>query len=144
MGKMGAHELNYSSDIDLIALFDQDRFETAAQAIAKDRFVRLTRALVRLLAEPTGEGYVARVDLRLRPDPAATPVCQAMAAAEIYYEALARTWERAAHIKARPVAGDLAAGRAYLERLQPFIWRRHLDFAALEDASDMLARIPRA
>ncbi|MBX2853907.1 MAG: bifunctional [glutamine synthetase] adenylyltransferase/[glutamine synthetase]-adenylyl-L-tyrosine phosphorylase [Rhodobacteraceae bacterium] len=141
MGKLGAGELNYSSDIDLIALFDQDRLPEASLFEAKHRFNRLTQQMVKALSEMTADGYVARVDLRLRPDPGATPACLSMAAAETYYEGMGRTWERAAHIKARPVAGDLAAGAAYLERLTPFVWRRHLDFAAVEDAIDMLSRI---
>ncbi len=141
MGKLGARELNYSSDIDLICLFDQDRFEAADYPQAKAGFIRITKGLVRLLAEPTDEGYVFRTDLRLRPTPSTTPVCMAMEAAERYYESLGRTWERAAHIKARAAAGDLAAGQAYLARLSPFVWRRHLDFAAIEDTTDMLQKI---
>lgn len=141
MGKLGAGELNYSSDIDLIALHDSDRLAEADRPAAKDRFVRLTRELVRLIGEITPDGYVARVDLRLRPDPSSTAVCLSMDAAETYYEDVGRTWERSAHIKARPIAGDLASGADYLKRIEPFVWRRYLDFAALEDAADMLARI---
>ncbi|MHC0053162.1 bifunctional [glutamine synthetase] adenylyltransferase/[glutamine synthetase]-adenylyl-L-tyrosine phosphorylase [Actibacterium sp. D379-3] len=137
MGKQGAHELNYSSDIDLICLFDQDRFDPADFHDARAGFIRVTRKLTAVLSDLTGDGYVFRTDLRLRPDPSVTPVCLAMEAAERYYESLGRTWERAAHIKARPCAGDLAAGQAYLDRLRPFIWRRHLDFAAIQDAHDM-------
>lgn len=141
MGKMGAYELNYSSDIDLIMLFDESRFEDADIAEARSVFVKATRKMTALLQEPTGQGYVWRTDLRLRPDPSVTPVCVAMEAAERYYESLGRTWERAAHIKARPCAGACTAGRAYLERLRPFVWRRHLDFAAIEDAHSMRQRI---
>ena len=141
MGKQGARELNYSSDIDLICLFDQDQLDPADYAEAKARYIRMTRALVKLLSDQTDEGYVFRTDLRLRPAPSTTPVCMAMEAAERYYESLGRTWERAAHIKARPVAGDIAAGNAYLERLIPFVWRRYLDFAAIEDTHEMLRRI---
>jgi len=141
MGKMGAHELNYSSDIDLIVLFDGERFEDADLAEARAVFIRATRAMTATLAEMTAEGYVWRTDLRLRPDPAVTPVCLSMEAAERYYESLGRTWERAAHIKARPCAGDVAAGAAYLARLAPFVWRRHLDYAAVQDADDMRRRI---
>jgi len=141
MGKQGAGELNYSSDIDLICLFDQDRFEPSDYADVKARFIKVTRALVGLLSDQTAEGYVFRTDLRLRPAPSTTPVCMAMEAAERYYESVGRTWERAAHIKARPVAGDLAAGQAYLERLTPFVWRRYLDFAAIEDTHAMLRKI---
>jgi len=141
MGKHGARELNYSSDIDLICLFDQDRFDPANFADAKARYIHVTKQIVRLLSETTGEGYVFRTDLRLRPSPSTTPVCMAMEAAERYYESVGRTWERAAHIKARPAAGDLAAGAAYLDRLTPFVWRRYLDFAAIEDTHEMLRKI---
>jgi glutamate-ammonia-ligase adenylyltransferase len=141
MGKMGAFELNYSSDIDLICLFDETRFAPDDYAVARSGFVRATRKAMALLSEPTGDGYVFRTDLRLRPDPSVTPVCIAMEAAERYYESLGRTWERAAHIKARPAAGDVAAGARYLDRLTPFVWRKHLDFAAIQDAHDMRLKI---
>ncbi|UWR09799.1 bifunctional [glutamate--ammonia ligase]-adenylyl-L-tyrosine phosphorylase/[glutamate--ammonia-ligase] adenylyltransferase [Sulfitobacter mediterraneus] len=137
MGKMGAHELNYSSDIDLICLFDETRFDPDDFHDARTGFVRATRAMSGTLNDLTAEGYVFRTDLRLRPDPAVTPVCMAMEAAERYYESLGRTWERAAYIKARPAAGDLAAGDRFLKALRPFVWRRHLDFAAIQDAHDM-------
>ncbi|MFN3953734.1 MAG: glutamine-synthetase adenylyltransferase [Pararhodobacter sp.] len=141
MGKMGAHELNYSSDIDLICLFDESRFDPADYHEARAVFLRVTRKAAALLSDHTGEGYVFRTDLRLRPDPSVTPVCISMEAAERYYESLGRTWERAAYIKARPCAGDLEAGRRFLETLRPFVWRRHLDFAAIQDAHDMRLRI---
>ena len=137
MGKMGANELNYSSDIDLICLFDETRFDANDFADARMGFVRATRAMTALLSDLTGEGYVFRTDLRLRPDPSATPVCIAMEAAERYYESLGRTWERAAFIKARSAAGDIEAGDRFLKTLGPFVWRRHLDFAAIQDAHDM-------
>ncbi|WOI57599.1 glutamine-synthetase adenylyltransferase [Palleronia sp. LCG004] len=141
MGKMGAGELNYSSDIDLICLFDESRFAPDDYPEAQAAFVKAARGMCTLLSDQTAEGYVFRTDLRLRPDPVVTPVAMAMARAERYYESLGRTWERAAHIKARPAAGDIAAGEAYLERLRPFIWRKHLDFAAIEDAHDIRLRI---
>ncbi|WP_372613405.1 glutamine-synthetase adenylyltransferase [Aquicoccus sp.] len=141
MGKMGAEELNYSSDIDLICLFDESRFERDDYMEARAGFVRATRKMAAMLSDMTGEGYVFRTDLRLRPDPSVTPVCIAMAAAETYYESLGRTWERAAYIKARPCAGDIAAGERFLEVLRPFVWRKHLDFAAIQDAHDMRLRI---
>ena len=137
MGKMGARELNYSSDIDLICLFDATRFDPDDFHDARTAFVRATRAMSGTLNDLTGEGYVFRTDLRLRPDPGVTPVCMAMEAAEHYYESLGRTWERAAYIKARPAAGELAAGDRFLTTLRPFVWRRHLDFAAIQDAHDM-------
>ncbi len=141
MGKMGAHELNYSSDIDLICLFDESRFEVDDFHEARSSFVRATRRMAAMLSDMTGEGYVFRTDLRLRPDPAVTPVCVAMEAAMRYYESLGRTWERAAYIKARPAAGDLVAGAKFLKGLRPFVWRKHLDFAAIEDAHNMRLRI---
>ena len=137
MGKMGAGELNYSSDIDLICLFDETRFDPDDFHAARTAFVKATRAMSGTLSDLTAEGYVFRTDLRLRPDPAVTPVCIAMEAAERYYESLGRTWERAAYIKARPAAGDIAAGERFLHALRPFVWRRHLDFAAIQDAHDM-------
>lgn len=141
MGKHGARELNYSSDIDLIMLYDDERYEEDLQPVVRRVFVRVTQRLVKLLSDVTAEGYVFRVDLRLRPDPAVTPVCISMDAAERYYESLGRTWERAAMIKARPCAGDISAGEAFLERLSPFIWRRHLEFASIADAQQMLIKI---
>jgi glutamate-ammonia-ligase adenylyltransferase len=131
MGKLGARELNYSSDVDLVVLFD------AKEAYHGDNpgafFVRLARDLVRLMEERSAEGYVFRTDLRLRPDPAATPLAVSVDAAHAYYASLGQNWERAAMIKARPVAGDLAAGQAFLAELRPFVWRKHLDFAAIQD-----------
>ncbi len=141
MGKMGAHELNYSSDIDLIVLFDETRFDPDDFYDARHGMVRATRNFCTTLSDKTADGYVFRTDLRLRPDPAVTPVCMAAEAAERYYESLGRTWERAAYIKARPCAGDLAAGQRFLDTLRPFVWRRHLDFAAIQDAHDMRLRI---
>lgn len=141
MGKMGAHELNFSSDIDLICLFDETRFDEDDVLEARASFIRATRGMAKMLSDNTPDGYVLRTDLRLRPDAAVTPVCVAMAVAERYYESVGRTWERAAHIKARAAAGDVAAGAAYLKRLTPFVFRRHLDFAAIQDAHDMRLRI---
>lgn len=141
MGKMGAFELNYSSDIDLIVLFDETRHDPDDYGELRRGFIRVTQRLVKLLSETTGEGYVFRTDLRLRPDPSVTPVCIAMEPAEHYYESVGRTWERAAYIKARPCAGAIGAGSAFLERLRPFVWRRHLDYAAVQDTHDMRNRI---
>ncbi|MFW5880903.1 MAG: glutamine-synthetase adenylyltransferase, partial [Roseicyclus sp.] len=141
MGKMGAGELNYSSDIDLICLFDETRFEGPDEMEARAGFIRATRAIAATLGETGPEGYVFRTDLRLRPDASATPVCISMAAAERYYEAEGRSWERSAYIKARAAAGDIAAGERFLETLTPFVWRRHLDFAMVQDTMDMRRRI---
>ncbi|MEM8819459.1 MAG: bifunctional [glutamine synthetase] adenylyltransferase/[glutamine synthetase]-adenylyl-L-tyrosine phosphorylase [Pseudomonadota bacterium] len=141
MGKLGARELNFSSDIDLICLFDQDRFDPEDYMEARQGCIRVTRGMVELLSAQTGDGYVFRTDLRLRPNPSSTPVCLAMEAAERYYEAEGRTWERAAHIKARAVGGDRVAGASYLRRLAPFVWRRSLDFYAIEDVQSLLDTI---
>ncbi len=141
MGKMGAGELNYSSDIDLIVLFDDSRVSDENFDAVRERFIRITKRMARMLSDATAEGYVFRTDLRLRPDPSVTPVCLSMAAAERYYESLGRTWERAAYIKARPCAGDIAAGWAFLQVLKPFVWRKHLDYVAIQDAHDMRLRI---
>lgn len=141
MGKMGAFELNYSSDIDLICLYDETRFDPNDAYEARAAFIRATRKLAQLLSENTAAGYVFRTDLRLRPDASVTPVCMGMEAAERYYESHGRTWERAAWIKARPCAGDLGGGERFLKTLSPFVWRRHLDFAAIQDAYDMRLRI---
>ena len=141
MGKMGAHELNYSSDIDLIVLFDETRFARHDLGEVRASLIRATRRMTVLLSDVTAEGYVFRTDLRLRPDPAVTPVCLSMEAAERYYESVGRAWERAADIKARPAAGDVEAGARFLEHLRPFVWRRHLDYAAIQDAHDMRLKI---
>ncbi|HQT89316.1 MAG TPA: bifunctional [glutamine synthetase] adenylyltransferase/[glutamine synthetase]-adenylyl-L-tyrosine phosphorylase [Acidiphilium sp.] len=139
MGKLGARELNYSSDIDLVLLFDPSA--PVYRDDAQSAMARLARDLVPLLAEPDANGRVFRVDLRLRPDPAATPPVISVAAALTYYESHGRTWERAAYIKARPIAGDRDFGAAFLEQIRPFIWRRHLDFAAIADIHAMKRRI---
>ncbi|HEY8610495.1 MAG TPA: bifunctional [glutamine synthetase] adenylyltransferase/[glutamine synthetase]-adenylyl-L-tyrosine phosphorylase [Roseomonas sp.] len=139
MGKLGGRELNYSSDVDLMVLFDP------AAAVDPDRaqasFVRLARDLVRLLEERTAEGYVFRTDLRLRPDPAATPLAVSIPAAIAYYESFGQNWERAAMLKARPVAGDRALGEHFLTEIRPFVWRRHLDFAMIADIHSIKRQI---
>jgi glutamate-ammonia-ligase adenylyltransferase len=140
LGKLGASELNYSSDIDLIILHDPDSTPLFAADKAQQFYVEQTRALVRLLSQSTGDGIGWRVDLRLRPDPGATAVSIQIGAALGYYESIARTWERAAFIRARPIAGDLALGSAFLADIQPFIWRRTLDYTVMHDMNSMLHR----
>ena len=137
MGKMGAGELNYSSDIDLIVFFDLAAPTLADGIEPQPFFVRVAQGLSRILQQRTGDGYVFRVDLRLRPDPASTPVAISTASALHYYEREGRTWERAAMIKARPCAGDAKAGDQLVADIAPFVWRKHLDFAALADVHDM-------
>lgn len=141
MGKLGARDLNYSSDVDLIILFDAEKTRVADPDQILNVFVRLTRNLVKLLEERTRDGYVFRTDLRLRPDPASTPPALSVMAAELYYESLGQNWERAAMIKARPVAGDIAAGDSFLQTLQPYIWRKYLDFAAIQDIHSIKRQI---
>jgi glutamate-ammonia-ligase adenylyltransferase len=140
MGKLGGRELNYSSDIDLLLLHDPDG-PSYHEDYGAAPYIRIARDLVRLMEERTSEGYVFRTDLRLRPDPAATPLCVSVPMALSYYESLGQNWERAAMIKARPVAGDRAAGEAFLRELRPFIWRRHLDFAAVADIHSIKRQI---
>ncbi|MFO1070061.1 MAG: bifunctional [glutamine synthetase] adenylyltransferase/[glutamine synthetase]-adenylyl-L-tyrosine phosphorylase [Geminicoccaceae bacterium] len=141
MGKHGARELNYSSDIDLILLFDDEvircRSSEGAMAVA----VRITRSLAYLLEQKTKDGYVFRTDLRLRPHLPGHPLAISTDAAELFYERHGQNWERASFIKARVVAGDHKAGNGFLGRLQPFIWRRHLDYAAIRDIHSIKRQI---
>ncbi len=141
MGKHGAFELNYSSDIDLIVFFDPETSAVPEGQEPSILFVRMTRALAKILQERTGDGYVLRVDLRLRPDPGSTAVAISLPAAFSYYEMLGQNWERAALIKARPVAGDKPLGAALLVELAPFIWRKYFDYAAIADIHAMKRQI---
>ena len=141
MGKLGGHELNYSSDIDLIVFYDADRAGLAPGIEPSQFFVRLTRELVRFLQEHTGDGYVFRTDLRLRPDPGATQIALSTDAGLTYYESFGQNWERAALIKARIAAGDTETGEEFLRQLAPFIWRKYLDFAAIADIHAMKRRV---
>jgi glutamate-ammonia-ligase adenylyltransferase len=133
MGKHGAFELNYSSDVDLVVLFDRVRMKIEDLFEAQKQAVTVTRELVRLMQTQTADGYVFRTDLRLRPDPGATALAVSVNSAESYYEAYGQNWERMAFIKARACAGDIELGESFLKTLRPFIWRKYLDFAAIED-----------
>src|SRR5579862_4535998 len=133
MGKHGAFELNYSSDVDLVVFYDAARFPFRKNGDMRAAAVDLVRGVVRLLEETTVDGYVFRTDLRLRPDASATQIAISTDAALDYYEGMGQNWERAALIKARPCAGDPIAGKNFLETIAPFIWRRNLDFAAIDD-----------
>lgn len=141
LGKLGARELNYSSDADIVVFFDPEcaAIEKAVEPVTL--FTRLTQGLVRLLQERTADGYVLRIDLRLRPDPGSTGVAVSLPAAYAYYESLGQNWERAALIKARAVAGDKALGESFLSRLTPFIWRKYFDYAAIADIAAMKRQI---
>jgi glutamate-ammonia-ligase adenylyltransferase len=141
MGKHGAFELNYSSDID-ISIFFEPEVLPLAEGIEPQAFaVRLTHRLAELMQERTGDGYVFRIDLRLRPDPGSTPPAVPAAAALDYYETVGQNWERAAFIKARPCAGDLPRAAAFLQELEAFIWRKNLDFAAIADIHSIKRQI---
>ncbi|RJT33490.1 bifunctional [glutamine synthetase] adenylyltransferase/[glutamine synthetase]-adenylyl-L-tyrosine phosphorylase [Mesorhizobium waimense] len=141
MGKLGAHELNFSSDIDLVVFFDPEAPAVIDPLDATELFSRLTRRLVRILQDRTEHGYVFRTDLRLRPDPGSTPLAIPVEAALNYYEGRGQNWERAAMIKARPVAGDLAAGEGFLKELQPYVWRKYMDYAAIADVHSIKRQI---
>ena len=141
MGKLGARELNYSSDIDVIALYEPERLKPSNPDRLRQDLVRATQTVVNLMQERTGDGYVFRTDLRLRPDPGMTPLAMPVAAAESYYESVGQNWERAAMIKARPVAGDREIGHGFLRHIKPFVWRKHLDFAAVADIHSIKRQI---
>ena len=132
LGKMGAFELNYSSDIDFVVFYDPDVFDGAARSPG-EAAQRVVRDIVRLLDDTTEDGYVFRTDLRLRPDPSSTPLAVSTAMAEIYYESVGQNWERMVWIKARPAAGDLKAAKRFLATMVPYIWRRNLDYWAIGD-----------
>ncbi len=141
LGKMGSRELNYSSDIDLIFIHDPEHIAARAGEDPNDAAVRIVRRVVTLLSERSGDGYAARVDLRLRPDPDSTPSCLPLAAAEHYYHSEALAWERCAFIRARAIGGDEAMGRDFLAAVQPFVWRRSLDYSALAEIRDVSHQI---
>ena len=141
MGKLGAGELNYSSDIDLVIFYDLAAGIVRDPDDAAETFARMMRKLIRLMQERTADGYVFRTDLRLRPDPGSTPLAIPVEAAMLYYEGRGQNWERAAFIKARAVAGDLAAGEAFLRELTPFVFRKYLDYAAIADIHSIKRQI---
>ncbi|MBP2460529.1 MULTISPECIES: bifunctional [glutamine synthetase] adenylyltransferase/[glutamine synthetase]-adenylyl-L-tyrosine phosphorylase [unclassified Rhizobium] len=141
MGKLGGRELNYSSDIDIVVFYDPEAGILSDPLDASETYGRMMRRLIRILQERTADGYVFRTDLRLRPDPGSTPLAVSMDAALIYYEGRGQNWERAAFIKARPVAGDIAAGEGFLKLLTPFMFRKYLDYAAIADIHSIKRQI---
>ncbi|MCJ7996035.1 bifunctional [glutamine synthetase] adenylyltransferase/[glutamine synthetase]-adenylyl-L-tyrosine phosphorylase [Rhizobium cremeum] len=141
MGKLGACELNYSSDVDLVVFFEPEAGILAAPEDATETYGRMMRRLVRILQERTADGYVFRTDLRLRPDPGSTPLAVPVEAALLYYEGRGQNWERAAYIKARPIAGDLVAGEQFQRELVPFVFRKYLDYAAIADIHSIKRQI---
>ena len=141
MGKHGARELNYSSDIDPILLYDPMKMNYQGERGLQQTLVRLTLRFVKILQERTADGYVCRVDLRLRPDPSSTPVVISCATAQTYYATRGENWERAAMIKARPSAGDIALGRRFLAELDGFMWREQMDFWTASEVEAIKRRI---
>ncbi|MEM9734580.1 MAG: bifunctional [glutamine synthetase] adenylyltransferase/[glutamine synthetase]-adenylyl-L-tyrosine phosphorylase [Pseudomonadota bacterium] len=141
MGKHGAGELNYSSDIDLVVIIDPHAPAVPDASEAITLFTRLIKQFIAIMQTRTGDGYVFRTDLRLRPDPGSMPLAVPLTLALHYYESRGQNWERAAFIKASPIAGDLALGEEFLAALQPFIWRRYLDYAAIADIHSIKRQI---
>ena len=144
LGKHGAGELNYSSDIDPILLFDPAVLATGERATPAETAQRMARDIVRLLADHTEEGYVFRVDLRLRPAAEVAPLAVSVNAAASHYESAALAWERAAFIRARSAAGDIERGERFLASIRPFVWRRSVDFGAIDDIAQLRVRIREA
>jgi len=141
LGKHGSGELNYSSDIDPILLYDPARLPRRPRDEPGEAAQRIARKILELLAEQTGAGYVFRVDLRLRPASEVSPLAISFDAALSHYESSALAWERAAFIRARAAAGDIVEGEQFLATIAPFVWRRSLDFTALEEIRRLTARI---
>jgi glutamate-ammonia-ligase adenylyltransferase len=140
LGKMGAHELNYSSDIDIAAFYDPEIFDGGTRA-PSDAAARLIKHMVHLLETRTADGYVLRTDLRLRPDPRSTPLAVSTRMAENYYESVGQNWERMVWIKARAFAGDENVAASFLDMMQSFVWRQHLDYWAINDIHAIKAMI---
>lgn len=141
LGKQGSRELNYSSDIDPILIYDPATLPCRPREDVGEAAVRIGRRIVELLQTRDGDGYVMRVDLRLRPSPEATPIALPVEAAISYYESQALPWERAAFIRARACAGDLTLGSYFLDAVRPFVWRRAVDYGALREIRDISRRI---
>ena len=148
MGKLGGQELNFSSDIDLIYLYERDG-ETSSggekgDLTSREFFTRLAQEITHALSDLAFVGRVFRVDLRLRPDGANGPVVNSLPNALLYYESRGQMWERSAFIKARPVAGEKDLGELFLAEIDPFIYRRYLDFTTVEDIKEMKALVQRS
>jgi glutamate-ammonia-ligase adenylyltransferase len=141
LGKLGSHELNYSSDIDPILIFDPETLPRRSRDDPDEAAVRIARRMVEILSARTADGHVLRVDLRLRPHPEVTPIVLPESAAISYYESEALAWEQAAFIRSRASAGDRMLGESFLSAIQPFIWRRSLDFRQLKEIGAMSDRI---
>ena len=141
LGKHGSRELNYSSDIDPILIFDPETLPHRQRDEPAEAAVRIATRMMQTMQARDGDGYVFRVDLRLRPNPEVTPIALPVEAAISYYESSALAWERAAFIRARACSGDVALGQGFLDVIKPFIWRRGLDFGAISEIRGMSRRI---
>ena len=141
LGKLGSRELNFSSDVDLVLLFEPRTLPRRSRDEPGDSAVRIGRRIVEIMQKRTEDGFVERVDLRLRPSPEVTPIVLAVNAAISYYESAAVGWERAAFIRARCCAGDRGVGQRFLDAIEPFVWRRALDFGAIEEVRSISERI---
>src|SRR5215208_3215523 len=142
MGKLGAGELNFSSDVDLIYVYGHDgTTEGEAPVTHFAYYAKLAELVTEAISKPTDHGFVFRVDLNLRPDGRSGPIVNSVRAAELYYQSFGRAWERNALLKARPSAGDVAVGQELLKLLEPFIWRGSLDLEVLSEVQAMKARI---
>ena len=141
LGKQGAGELNYSSDIDPILLYDPETLPRRQKDEPGEAAQRYARHLIRMLSENSADSFVFRVDLRLRPASEISPPAVSLASAQAHYESSALAWERAAFIRARAAAGDIAAGEQFLERIKSFVWRSNLDFGAIEEIRRLTAQI---
>lgn len=144
MGKLGGGELNFSSDVDLIFCFPENGETTSKRPLSNSEFfIRQARLLIKLISAQTADGFVYRVDTRLRPNGDSGPLCLSFAAMDNYYQLHGRDWERYAFIKANVIAGDSTKGKQLSENLRPFIYRKYLDFAAVESIRDMKEMIER-
>lgn len=143
MGKMGAGELNYSSDIDLIIFYDPEKITYTGKTDLRDCMIKISQKVIELMDRRTQYGYVFRTDMRLRPDPGSTPIAMTIDAALAYYHSHALNWERSAMIKARPAAGDLQTGQEFLQELSSWIWRKSMDYEAMGDILSIKNQINR-
>jgi glutamate-ammonia-ligase adenylyltransferase len=150
MGKLGGRELNFSSDIDLMYVYTSDGETEGVPSIGRamtnritnhQYFIKLAEKLTAAIGQKTEDGFVFRVDLRLRPEGQRGPLAQSLGGYEIYYESWGQTWERSALIKARPVAGDVAVGKEFQDRISPFVYRKYLDYSAIAEIRDMKQKI---
>ncbi|MFB3897101.1 MAG: bifunctional [glutamate--ammonia ligase]-adenylyl-L-tyrosine phosphorylase/[glutamate--ammonia-ligase] adenylyltransferase [bacterium] len=140
MGKLGGYELNFSSDIDILFVYDEEG-ETSVGISHYEYYNALAAAVIQVLTKMTAQGYVYRVDMRLRPEGGAGPLARSLESYEQYYQAYAETWERIALIKARPIAGDESVGKQFTDLIVPFVYRRTLDYAAIEEIQHMKLRL---